>query len=180
MTCCPCGCTATPPLPFVRTASCCSALALGLVLLTGLYSQPRHGVKGASCWGSVALGRVGSACCAWNLGEVTRRPCAFPEELALCWGPLGRAKPLGLPGRRAFCLRAPAISLPSGVPKLPVTPPVWGFPVWKRVLLHDSLPGRRPLSWKCCLPFCLCLLPSPILRMLIGLSESMGSSCQHP
>lgn len=64
---------------------------------------------------------------AWNLRAVTRRPRAFAEELALCWGTLDRAKPLGLPGRCAFCLWAPAISLPLGFQSSPMMPPV-GFP----------------------------------------------------
>ena len=88
------------------------------------------GVKGAGCWGSVTLGRLGSTCRAWNLWEVTRGLCAFPEELALCWGPPSRATLLGLTGRRAFCLRAPALAIspPSGVPKLPRDAACVGFP----------------------------------------------------
>lgn len=120
----------THPLPFAHTASCCFALALGLLLLAGLYSRPRHGGERSRLLGLSHARAFGEYLPCLELAGSHQGLCAFPEELALCWGPLSRARPLGLAGRRAFCLRAPALAIspPSGVPKLPRDAACVGFP----------------------------------------------------
>ena len=68
-----------------------------------------------------------------------------------------------------------AVSLPSEVPKL--TRPVRGFPSVQAFLLHYSLPGGAgPQSDIPCLPFHLYLFPYLILRGLVCLFGSLGSS----
>ena len=75
----------------------------------------------------------------------------------------------------AICLRSTCLAaLPSEVQKLPLPPPVSGFPsVWELFHLQDSLPGAQvpPLS-----PCCLYLLPHLIPGRLVWLSEGLGSS----
>ena len=66
--------------------------------------------------------------------------------------------------------------LPSEVSRLPLNPPVRGFPtVWK-ILLQKSLPGTGPHPEILCLPFCLYLLSYLIPRRLVCLSGCLGSS----
>ena len=72
-----------------------------------------------------------------------------------------------------FCL----VVLPSEVSRLPLNPPVRGFPtVWKILLLQKSLPGTGPHPEILCLPFCLYLLSYLIPRRLVCLSGCLGSS----
>ena len=66
--------------------------------------------------------------------------------------------------------------LPSGLPKLPLIPPVRGFPVVWKLLLHDSHPTTGPRPKILCPPFRLYPLPCVLPRRLVCLSGCLGSS----
>ena len=68
------------------------------------------------------------------------------------------------------------VMLPSEIPKLPIDPPVTGFPaVWK-LLFHDSLPRMGLCPEILCLSFSLYFLSYLILKRLVCLSGYLGLS----
>ena len=75
-------------MTFVCTASSCSALALGLVLLTGLYSRPRHGGERSQLLGFSRLGACGECLLCLELAGSHQAAVRLPRGVGPVLGDL--------------------------------------------------------------------------------------------